>query len=278
MTRPTPATPRPSPGWMRCSIYFNADTAKLLRNGAGEAGEADARLGNLSGRVSHLMRLADAMAREAMPVLSTNEWGAIFDAQLSLAHAYDMAPASVIRGLWINLQDGAPEFDEKWSLDAVALARRLHAMPLAAQAAVFEVAQAFWATFDGKSVRLPAAIVTLGGRITPARIESRSEHGAIVTVEFVDGVCCIEAPASSERRSITNDAENVIAALMAWASEAGMIGEPPEWAWPVIYCDTTGQWDELQVSGGAFTGFRNLGGAKQRTRAIDRVLALWGGR
>ena len=101
-----------------------------------------------SGRVSYLISLADTLAREQMPELTAGEWGAILDANMSTLHQYSAGIQYVLSGLWHNLFDFAPEGDEKWGVDCAALARRMQAMPIGAQAAVFEIVKQFWARLD----------------------------------------------------------------------------------------------------------------------------------
>lgn len=101
-----------------------------------------------SGRVAYLISLADTLAREQMPELTAREWGVVVDANMSTLHQYGMGIDSVLSGLWHNLFDFAPDGDDKWGVDCVSLARRMQAMPLGGQAAVFEVIKQFWARSD----------------------------------------------------------------------------------------------------------------------------------
>jgi hypothetical protein len=121
-----------------------------------------------SGRVAYLISLADNLAREQMPELSVPEWGAIVEANMSTIHQYSAGIESVLSGLWHNLFDFSPEGDEKWGVDCAALARRMQAMPIGAQAAVFEIAKQFWARQDevNKAGSYAEALRMLGAQIT----------------------------------------------------------------------------------------------------------------
>ncbi len=101
-----------------------------------------------SGRVGYLISLADILMREQMPELTASEWCALVDANTSTSHQYSMGVQPVLSGLWHNLFDFAPEGDQKWGVDCVALARRMQAMPIASQAAVFEIVKRFWTRDD----------------------------------------------------------------------------------------------------------------------------------
>lgn len=71
---------------------------------------------------------------------------------------------------------------------------------------------------------------------------------------------CIALEDRDQGKSITNDAEAVIRDL----SERGL----PIGVKPVIYRDTSGQWDMLRVKNGAFAGFVPLGGAQSFPEAV----------
>ena len=89
-----------------------------------------------------------------------------------------------------------------------------------------------------------------------ARYTARCEDGAIVVKDRDLG------------RSVTNDAENVIADLRE--REFNLL-------LPVLYCDTTGRYDGLTVRDGRFAGFYPLnaagstdyGEARARLRAMQ---------
>lgn len=64
-------------------------------------------------------------------------------------------------------------------------------------------------------------------------------------------------------RSVTNDADNVVPYMLeAYGNH------------PIIYKDSTGQWDMLEHDGVRFTGFRSLGGTSDYLRAVDRLKSL----
>ena len=89
-----------------------------------------------------------------------------------------------------------------------------------------------------------------------SRYTARCEDGAIMVEDRDLG------------RSVTNDAENVIADLRERGFDLSL---------PVIYCDTTGRWDGLTVRDGRFAGFYPLnaagstdyGEARARLRAMQ---------
>ncbi|MEW5833368.1 MAG: hypothetical protein AB1763_11090, partial [Campylobacterota bacterium] len=112
----------------------------------------------------------DTLAREQMPELTASEWGAIVDANMSTLHQYSLGIPSVLGGLWHNLFDFAPEGDEKWGVDCVALARRMQAMPIGAQAAAFEVIKQFWHRADEVNAAgcYSEAFRALGARVKDA--------------------------------------------------------------------------------------------------------------
>ena len=66
-------------------------------------------------------------------------------------------------------------------------------------------------------------------------------------VERPGFLCLID---HDEGRSVTNDAENVIASLRAAAYDLA--------ANRIVYRDTRGVWDEILVTDGAFTGFASI--------------------
>lgn len=127
------------------------------------SGEAD----SYSGRVSYLVTLARDLAFAEVPALTVGEWCAIADANNGTLHTYEHGPATVFRGAWHSVYDSAPECDEKWGVNCEALAKRLAALPLAAQAAVFEIARSFWARGDVVSAAgsYRDAFIALGAKI-----------------------------------------------------------------------------------------------------------------
>ena len=79
---------------------------------------------------------------------------------------------------------------------------------------------------------------------------------ATFTTRVADGAIVLED--LDQGRSVTNDARHVIERLAAAGYDLAM---------PVIYRDTLGQWDLLQVTDGQFSGYGSLGGAKTYTEA-----------
>lgn len=71
-------------------------------------------------------------------------------------------------------------------------------------------------------------------------VYSRSVHGNVIAIVDHDGPC-----------SVTNDAENVIADLVARGFDLSRS--------QVIYCDTLGIWDQILIDRtGHFAGFSSL--------------------
>jgi hypothetical protein len=88
------------------------------------------------------------------------------------------------------------------------------------------------------------------------------------SVQVVESVICI-ADLDMGRRSVANDAENVIQALV----EHGFNLQKH----PVIYRDASGVWDCLRVNAkNIFAGFFALGNITDRQEAIDRIKSLNG--
>ena len=88
-----------------------------------------------------------------------------------------------------------------------------------------------------------------------AHYTARREDGAIVIEDQGFG------------RSVTNDAENVIADLRERGFDLSL---------PVAYCDTTGRWDGLTVRAGRFAGFYplNAPGSTDYREARARLRAM----
>ena len=88
-----------------------------------------------------------------------------------------------------------------------------------------------------------------------ARYTARREDDAIVIEDQDLG------------RSVTNDAENVIADLREREFDLSL---------PVIYCDTMGRWDGLTVRAGRFAGFYplNAAGSTDYGEARARLRAM----
>jgi hypothetical protein len=80
--------------------------------------------------------------------------------------------------------------------------------------------------------------------------------------KVIAGVLCVVDADEEGARSVTNDAEHVVAELHA----LGLL--PP--GRRLIYRDSTGQWDEMQVrEGGLFVGFAPL-----RAKSLLEALAM----
>lgn len=124
----------------------------------------------LSGRVSHLISVADALVSEHCPALTASEWCAIANALNGHWPSYEQGPKSVFGSAWHSLYDSAPEADAMYDVDCKALAHKLQAMPLAAQHAVFEVAaKRFWSrpAVVEAAGNYAAAFRALGAKVRP---------------------------------------------------------------------------------------------------------------
>jgi hypothetical protein len=86
----------------------------------------------------------------------------------------------------------------------------------------------------------------------------RSTYGYTIEENFV---CIID---HDKGKSVTNDAKNVIADLIAAGIDVA--------SYSVIYRDTAGIWDWMCTAGGAFSGFIVLG-AKTKEQAKACVVA-----
>jgi len=87
------------------------------------------------------------------------------------------------------------------------------------------------------------------------------------TTELTNGVLCITD--LNIGKSVTNDAENVIADLIKGGWDFTTI--------PVIYRDSIGMWDGLQVLNGRFVGFFQIcedDQLKAVQSALDRAEAI----
>jgi hypothetical protein len=82
----------------------------------------------------------------------------------------------------------------------------------------------------------------------------RSTYSYTIEEDFV---CIID---HDKGRSVTNDAENVIADLIAAGIDVAR--------YRVIYRDTAGIWDWMCTAGGAFSGFISLGA---QTKEVAKV-------
>ena len=76
-----------------------------------------------------------------------------------------------------------------------------------------------------------------------------------------DGVICIVD--QNRGMSVSNDAENVIQDFIDRGVD--VVNQP------LIYRDSLGDWDCLQVLSGAFGGFKSLGGLTDKKMAIAKV-------
>ena len=124
----------------RISYYLPATVATILA-----IGEVD----SASGRISHMITLAESLINEAVPTLSVGEWTAIADALIGHLPSYEQGPAMVFGSAWHSVHDSAPELDTKYDISCRALAHKLMAMPIAQQAAVFEIcAKRLWSRPD----------------------------------------------------------------------------------------------------------------------------------
>ncbi|MBK9496550.1 MAG: hypothetical protein IPO08_19000 [Xanthomonadales bacterium] len=124
----------------RLSYYLPAPVASILA-----IGEVD----SASGRISHMITLAEMLINEAVPALSVGEWTAIADTLNGHWPSYEQGPRAVFGGAWHSVHDSAPELDAKYEISCRELAHKLMAMPLAEQAAVFEIcAKRFWSRPD----------------------------------------------------------------------------------------------------------------------------------
>lgn len=142
------------------SLYVSDETDKIVACRNGES---------FSGRVGYLLKLGASIAENAAPALALGEWLAIVNALNGHSPNYDHAPPALLRAAWHCLYDTRMECAEQWGVDSVDLAQRLTAMPLSAQAAVFEVAQRFWTRPDVVSAasNYRAALVALGAKVAP---------------------------------------------------------------------------------------------------------------
>lgn len=79
---------------------------------------------------------------------------------------------------------------------------------------------------------------------------------------FVNGVLCIVDTGHETTKSLTNDIEHVLAELSASLGKLMPTS--------VVYRDSTGRWDGIRHSGGAFGGFIAIG-ARTREQAVERL-------
>jgi hypothetical protein len=93
---------------------------------------------NKSGRMNDIAARYDAIIAHELAGLSFSfrEWGAIVSANREMN-------GLTWRQAWANVSD-RPEIAPRWKIDAQALATRMRALPVPAQAAIVEVIDRFW--------------------------------------------------------------------------------------------------------------------------------------
>lgn len=124
----------------RTSIYLPDKIVAVIACGEPESA---------SGRISHMIAVADFLVAESCPALKVGEWLAIANAANGHWPSYEQGPRGVFSSLWHSVYDSAPEANALYGIDCMALAQKLLAMPTAAQHAVFEVAaKRFWSRPD----------------------------------------------------------------------------------------------------------------------------------
>ena len=144
----------------RTSIYIPVHIQGVLK-GYGE--------GSTSGKITGLIDRYQAITAYAMPRLTMAEWSLICDAlkdcgvELSTGgpDPYPMVWAEVADSKWDGL-------GEKWCVDVQALAARLHDLPLAGRAAVWDVAARFWAHEKLNDLEPGKLLLEVGAKITDA--------------------------------------------------------------------------------------------------------------
>lgn len=150
--------PSPAGKGAKRSIYLSQQVADTLA-----LSETD----SFSGRVGHLISIADALVAEHCPELSAGEWCAIANALNGHWPSYEQGPKSVFGSAWHSLYDSAPEADAQYGVDCKSLAHKLQALPLSAQHAVFEVtAKRFWARVGDEPQDNEAALRAVGAKIS----------------------------------------------------------------------------------------------------------------
>lgn len=142
---------------MKRSTYFPAVIETII-----SATEAD----NFSQRASHLIALADALVMPEVPALSLPEWLALASALNGHYPAYEQGPRAVFGSAWHSVYDSAPEADAQFGVDCKALAHKLQALPLAAQAGVFEVIKRFWSRIATEPQDNETVLRAVGAKIS----------------------------------------------------------------------------------------------------------------
>lgn len=97
-----------------------------------------------SGRVGYLIALADQIMVDAVPELTNGEWVAVFQAVRQSDPVYERGPEAILRDVWNGIPDAVDHSAGRTTIDEASLMKRLKALPLASQAAAFEVARNFW--------------------------------------------------------------------------------------------------------------------------------------
>lgn len=142
------------------SLYIPDAIEAIIDAGEGES---------YSARVSHLIALAGAAAAAETPVLTMGEWVAVVTAVRDNPASYERGPETVFRAAWNGIADAADHSVGGWAFDEVELARRMKALPLAAQAGAFEVARRFWAQGHGAGTpaKVRKALLAVGANVAP---------------------------------------------------------------------------------------------------------------
>lgn len=122
------------------SLYIPDTIDAIIDAGEGES---------YSARVSHLIALAAAAGAADTPEMTFGEWVAVVTAVRDNPTSYERGPEVVFRTAWNGIPDAVDHSVGGWAIDETELARRVKAMPLAAQSAIFEVARRFWAQGHG---------------------------------------------------------------------------------------------------------------------------------
>jgi hypothetical protein len=122
-----------------------------------------------SGRVGYLVALADRVALDAMPAFTFGEWVAIVTAVRDCRPNYERGPEAVLHDAWNGVLDSVDHSVGGWTIDEAALVKRLKTLPLAAQAAAFEVGRDFWARGHGGGTpsKVRKALQAVGAYVLP---------------------------------------------------------------------------------------------------------------
>lgn len=142
---------------MKRSTYYPPSVATIIAASEGDA---------FSPRVAHLIVLADALVMPEVPAIPLSEWLALAYALNGHYPAYEQGPRAVFGSAWHSVYDSAPNADSQFGVDCKALAHRLQALPLAAQAGVFEVIKRFWSRVGGEPQDNEAALRAVGAKIS----------------------------------------------------------------------------------------------------------------